>query len=72
VSLAAPLVPYLSVLGGAAEAVAIALVTAILTVVTLVLGELAPKRIAMQRALPWAMIAVGPIDVPCPGSPAPW
>lgn len=63
VSLAAPLVPYLSVLGGAAEAVAIALVTAVLTVVTLVLGELAPKRIAMQRALPWAMIAVGPIDV---------
>ena len=63
VSLAAPLVPYLSVLGGAAEAVAIAMVTAILTVVTLVLGELAPKRIAMQRALPWAMIAVGPIDV---------
>ena len=39
VSLAAPLVPYLSVLGGAAEAVAIAMVTAILTVVTLVLGE---------------------------------
>lgn len=62
VSLAEPLVPYLSFLGGAAEPVAIAGVTLALTFVTLVLGELAPKRIAMQRALPWALIAAGPID----------
>lgn len=63
VSLAEPLVPRLSVLGGAAEPVAIAGVTLALTFVTLVLGELAPKRIAMQRALPWALVAAGPIDI---------
>ena len=63
VSLAEPLVPYLSALGGAAEPVAIAGVTLVLTFVTLVLGELAPKRIAMQRALPWALVAAGPIDL---------
>ncbi len=63
VSLAEPLVPRLSVLGGAAEPVAIAVVTLALTFVTLVLGELAPKRIAMQRALPWALVAAGPIDL---------
>ncbi|GAA4399710.1 hemolysin family protein [Fodinibacter luteus] len=63
VSLAEPLVPYLSPLGGAAEAVAVAGVTLVLTFVTLVLGELAPKRVAMQRALPWALVAAGPIDL---------
>ncbi len=63
VSLAEPLVPRLAALGGAAEPVAIAGVTLALTFVTLVLGELAPKRIAMQRALPWAMVAAGPIDL---------
>ncbi len=63
VSLAEPMVPYLSALGGAAEWVAIAGVTSVLTLVTLVLGELAPKRIAMQRALPWALVAAGPIDL---------
>jgi magnesium and cobalt exporter, CNNM family len=63
VSLAEPLVPYLSVLGEAAEPVAVAGVTLALTFVTLVLGELAPKRIAMHRALPWALVAAGPIDL---------
>ncbi len=63
VSLAEPLVPRLTALGGAAEPVAIAGVTLILTFVTLVLGELAPKRIAMQRAMPWALAAAGPIDL---------
>jgi len=63
VSLAEPLVPYLTALGGAAEPIAIAGVTLALTFVTLVLGELAPKRVAMQRALPWALVAAGPIDL---------
>lgn len=63
VSLAAPLAPLLGFLGGSAEAAAVALVTLVLTYVTLVLGELAPKRLAMQWALPWARIAAGPIDV---------
>jgi putative hemolysin len=63
VSLAEPLAPYLTALGDAAEPVAIAGVTLLLTFVTLVLGELAPKRIAMHRALPWALVAAGPIDL---------
>ena len=50
VSLAEPLVPLLSPLGGAAGPVAIVLVTLVLTFLTLVAGELAPKRIAMARA----------------------
>jgi putative hemolysin len=51
VSLAEPLVkPLSSFLGSAAQPVAIVIVTMLLTFVTLVIGELAPKRIAMQRA----------------------
>jgi putative hemolysin len=63
VSLAELVVPRLGFLGSAAKPVAIAGVTVVLTFVTLVLGELAPKRIAMQRALPWALKVVRPLDV---------
>jgi len=59
VSLAEPLVPVLSPLGAAARPVAVVLVTAVLTFVTLVFGELAPKRIAMQRAEGWALASGG-------------
>lgn len=59
VSLAEPLVPLLDALGAAARPLAVVLVTAVLTFVTLVLGELAPKRIAMQRAEGWALAAGG-------------
>ncbi|THV31418.1 hemolysin family protein [Glycomyces paridis] len=62
VSLAEPLVPALSFLGGAADAVAVGLVTVVLTFFTLVLGELAPKRIAMQSSLRWALIAARPLN----------
>ena len=55
VSLAEPLVPHVGFLGSAAEPAMVALVTLVLAFLTLVFGELAPKRIAMQRALPWAM-----------------
>src|SRR5215207_6214991 len=44
VSLAAPLVEPLGFLGAAARPASIVLVTTVLTFVTLVLGELAPKR----------------------------
>ena len=47
VALAEPLVPLLGFLGGAAEAVAVVLVTVVLTYLTLAIGELAPKRIAL-------------------------
>jgi len=61
VTLAEPLLEPLSLLGGAARPVAILLVTAVLTFVTLVVGELAPKRVAMQRVERWALLAARPI-----------
>ncbi|WP_327027795.1 hemolysin family protein [Micromonospora sp. NBC_01740] len=63
VSLAKPLVPLLSAFGGAAETVAIVAVTLALTFVTLVFGELAPKRIAMQAAERWALLVARPLDL---------
>src|SRR3954469_7623498 len=63
ISLAKPLVDPLAFLGGAAEAVAVILVTIVLTFFTLVLGELAPKRIAMQRAERWALLVARPLDL---------
>jgi putative hemolysin len=62
VSLAEPIVPLLGFLGGAANAVAVGLVTVVLTFFTLVFGELAPKRLAMQYSLRWALMAAKPLD----------
>ena len=62
VSLAEPLVDPLAFLGTMAEPVAIILVTLVLTFFTLVLGELAPKRVALQRAERWALVAAPPIS----------
>ncbi len=61
-SLAQPLVAPLGFLGAAAEPVAIVVVTLVLTFITLVLGELAPKRLAMQRAESWSVAAARPLD----------
>lgn len=63
VSLAAPLVEPLSFLGTAAQPVAVVLVTVVLTFLTLVLGELAPKRIAMQHAERWALMVARPLEL---------
>lgn len=63
VSLAEPLVPLLGFFGGAASGVAVAVVTIVLTFFTLVFGELAPKRLAMQYALRWALLVARPLDV---------
>jgi putative hemolysin len=63
VSLSKPLVRPLRFLGAAAEPTSIVLVTIVLTFVTLVIGELAPKRIAMQRTEGWALLVARPIDV---------
>ena len=64
VSLAKPLVPLLGVSSAsAAETVAIVAVTLALTFVTLVFGELAPKRIAMQSAERWALLVARPLDL---------
>src|SRR5215207_4030685 len=63
VALAEPLVPLLDFLGGAAEPVAVLVVTIVLTYLTLVVGELAPKRIALQRPEPWAKRAARPLTL---------
>jgi putative hemolysin len=63
VSLAEPLIPLLEFLGEAAEPVAVVLVTVLLTYLTLVVGELAPKRIALQRPERWARLAARPLAV---------
>src|ERR671916_183829 len=63
VSLSEPLVEPLGFLGAAAQPTAIVVVTIVLTFVTLVLGELAPKRIAMQRTEGWAMLVARPLDI---------
>jgi magnesium and cobalt exporter, CNNM family len=57
VSLAEPLERQLDFLGGAARVVSIVVVTLLLSYVTLVIGELAPKRVAMQRAERWALLS---------------
>lgn len=62
ITLAEPLVPSLGFLGGAAEAVAITSVTIVLAVVNIVVGELAPKRLAMQYAQRWALMVAIPLD----------
>ncbi len=61
VSLSAPLEEPLGFLGGAAGPVSIIVVTLILSYLTLVFGELAPKRIAMQRPERWGLLAARPL-----------
>ena len=61
VSLAEPLEPAFSFLGGAAEPVAVIVVTLVLSYFTLVFGELAPKRIALQRAEGWGLAMARPL-----------
>jgi putative hemolysin len=63
VALAEPLVEPLGFLGRAARPGAIFLITLALTFVTLVVGELAPKRLAMQRAERWALAAARPLSL---------
>src|SRR5690349_20130663 len=63
VYLAKPLVKPLGFLGTAAEPVAIVIITIVLTFFTLVVGELAPKLIAMQRSEGWALLVARPLDV---------
>ena len=63
VSLAEPLEEPLDFLGGAARPVSIIVVTLVLAYFTLVFGELAPKRVAMQRAERWALVAARPLSV---------
>jgi len=61
VSLAQPLVQPLGFLGTWAEPAAIVAVTVVLSFASLVVGELAPKRIALQRSEGWARAAARPL-----------
>src|SRR4030095_13816385 len=54
VSLARPLVQTLRFLRRSVQAAAVVAVTVVLTFTSLVVGELAPKRIALQRSEGWA------------------
>jgi putative hemolysin len=63
VNLAEPLVPVFAVFGGAAELAAIVVVTLALTFLTLIFGELAPKRVALQHPERWALIVSRPLDL---------
>ncbi len=63
VSLSERVVPLLEPLGDADEVMAIVLVTLVLTFFTLVFGELAPKRIAMQHTEGWALAVARPLDL---------
>ncbi len=63
VSLAEPVEAWLGFLGGAADVTAVVIVTLILAYFTLVFGELAPKRLAMQSAERWGLITARPLSV---------
>lgn len=63
VALAEPLEGGFSFLGGGARAASIVAVTLALAYVTLVFGELAPKRVAMQRAERWGLLVARPLAV---------
>ena len=62
VTLARPLIgPLEGVFGDAARPVAIVIVTLVISYLTLVFGELAPKRIALQRVVGWGTFAARPL-----------
>jgi putative hemolysin len=61
VSLAQPVEERLGFFGGAAGPASVVVVTLVLSYVTLVFGELAPKRVAMQKAEGWGLVMARPL-----------
>ena len=64
--IAPAIAPWLESLGlseGLASAIAFILVTVAIAYVSLVIGELVPKRIALQRAESTALLVAGPVDL---------
>lgn len=61
VSLAQPLVGWFGWAGEAAETLAIVAVTLVLSFLTLVFGELVPKRLALQQPERWALAMARPL-----------
>ena len=73
VALAEPLEGPLDFLGAAARPAAVVVVTVILSYFTLVVGELAPKRLAMQRAERWGLLVARPLSALADGTrPVVW
>ncbi|HLV89880.1 MAG: HlyC/CorC family transporter [Acidimicrobiales bacterium] len=63
VTLSEPVAAWLDFMGRAAGPVSIVLVTLVISYLTLVLGELAPKRLAMQNAETWGLLMARPLTV---------
>ena len=63
VTLSEPVADWLAPLGRWAQPVALLLVTAALAFISLVFGELAPKRLALQRPEAWSLVAARPLEV---------
>ncbi len=63
VTLASLLAARLDALGAAAAPAAVLLVTVALTLVTLVAGELVPKRLALQHPSGWSLLVARPLDL---------
>ena len=61
VSMSEPVADRFGALGRFATPVAVGLVTLGVALVSLVLGELVPKRVAMQRAQRWSLVVVRPL-----------
>jgi putative hemolysin len=62
VAIAGVIAPAIDFLGEASEVAAIIVVTLVLSYLTLVFGELVPKRLALQRAMGWARVAGRPLS----------
>ena len=62
VSISEPVANLLSPLGRSATPVAIAMVTVVLALLSLVFGELVPKRVAMQRSVGWSLAVGRPLS----------
>ncbi len=63
ITLAEPLVPFFSPIGDAAEVVAVTVVSGALTFITLVVGELTPKRLALRSPVAWALVVARPLEL---------
>lgn len=61
VELSDSVAPALDFLGGSARGASIILITVLVSLITLVFGELVPKRIAMAHAQQWSLAAVVPL-----------
>jgi putative hemolysin len=63
VTLSEPVADWLAPLGRWAQPVALLLVTLAIAFISLVFGELAPKRLALQRPEAWSLVAARPLEV---------